>query len=128
MGRKDHGLDLYSPKASPWKEREDLREGFDFGNFGKRRRRRLGEGGTPDMRGRPVSDARGKKENAALASWACGGSLGSAQAEERRAREDGPRGGSGGELEQATGKDWAEMKIFVFFFLFNYFKVFSNNF
>jgi hypothetical protein len=56
MGQKDHGLNLYSPKASPRKEREDLRGGFGFGDFGKRRRRRLREGGMPDRWVHGVSD------------------------------------------------------------------------
>jgi hypothetical protein len=52
-----------------------------------------------------------------------------------RALGDGPRGrGSGEELEQAAVKKWAagpktrRKNIFIFFFLFNYFKVFSNYF
>jgi hypothetical protein len=61
MGRKDHRLDLYSPKASPWKEREALREGFDFGNFGQRR---MGKEGRGSARAGPaaVRWARPKRE------------------------------------------------------------------
>jgi hypothetical protein len=54
---------------------------------------------------------------------------------ERRARaemEDGPLGSEGkraaGEKNWASGPKARKINIFVFFFLFNYFKVFSNDF
>jgi hypothetical protein len=93
---------------------------------------------SPDTWGPPVSDARERKVNAALAWFAGPAARFGPRRDATRALEDGPRGrGSGGELEQATVKKLAfraeneEMKIFIFFFfffLFKYYKAFSNDF
>jgi hypothetical protein len=132
MERRNQGLVFYSLKATPWKEREDLREGFDVGIFGRQRRCRLGEGGTPDKWVHSVSGTVGEG-TLPPSSRVTGPAAGfSPRRNATRALGDGPRGrGSGEELEQATGEGWAEtekIKIFVFFFLFNYFKAFSNDF
>jgi hypothetical protein len=84
---------------------------------------------SPDVRGPPVSDARGEKENAALA-WFAGPAAGFGP-KRNVTRARGNNRPLGSEGKQAAGEGWAEnekMKIFVFFFLFNYFKVFSNDF
>jgi hypothetical protein len=93
---------------------------------------------SPDARGPPVSDARERKVNAALARFAGPAAGFGPRRDATRALGDGPRGrGSGGELEQAAVKKLGfraeneEMKIFIFFFfffLFKYYKAFSNDF
>jgi hypothetical protein len=98
-----------------------LRGGFDVGVFGKRIHRWLEEGGTPDKWVCSVSDT---TEMGSVAARELDRRPGSAQGGgTTRARgSDGPRG------KWAARPKARKNKIFIFFYLFNYFKAFSNDF
>jgi hypothetical protein len=101
--RREAAPRFYSPKAVLRKEGEDLGGGFGRWRFGKRRDRRLEEGGAPDEWARSVSDGkrRGRRGAHELgqrpASWARPRRK-TGRGEVGRARwvEAGPAGGSAG--------------------------------